>query len=309
MQESPWKQNLQNLQIKIIKTILESALKISLLQTSGLVCVDAFALDHKSDIAELATFQKPALWALASPRSPTRFLSIQSLSLLTVRFVMICYQHGIGVALSTVSPESLDPYINVYYIYIYNTYYIYNFILYYNLFFCSVAQFCTGIRMWPAALSSWTSLRKRNCRTISGRACPCSRWGCVPQHRLGRSPVGIGHSHCGTHSTWAVEPISVRLCWLHLFDRCHCSMKKQATYQLTLGVLLKYAKDTFDLTVLTAKTCKNRRLAQSFRSRKSTSLEAANIQHVKVIQPFVPIKAAKNVDSFWAWSKNDSRIL
>ena len=163
--------------------------------------------------------------------------------------------------------------------------------------------------MWPAALSSWTSLRKRNCRTISGRACPCSRWGCVPQHRLGRSPVGIGHSHCGTHSTWAVEPISVRLCWLHLFDRCHCSMKKQATYQLTLGVLLKYAKDTFDLTVLTAKTCKNRRLAQSFRSRKSTSLEAANIQHVKVIQPFVPIKAAKNVDSFWAWSKNDSRIL
>lgn len=26
----------------------------------GLVCVDAFALDNKSDIAELATFQKPA---------------------------------------------------------------------------------------------------------------------------------------------------------------------------------------------------------------------------------------------------------
>ena len=144
------------------------------------MCVDAFALDNKSDIAELATFQKPALWALASPRSPTRFLSIQSLSLLTVRFVMICYQHGIGVALSTVSPESLDPYINVYYIYIY-TYYIYIYsiiyyvIIYLSVLLCSVAQFCTGIRMWPAALSSWTSLRKRNCRTISGRACPCSR--------------------------------------------------------------------------------------------------------------------------------------
>ena len=146
LQESPWKQNLQNLQIKIIKTILESALKISLLQTSGLVCVDAFALDNKSDIAELATFQKPALWALASPRSPTRFLSIQSLSLLTVRFVMICYQHGIGVALSTVSPESLDPYINVYYIYIYIYIlyiYIFNYILCYNLFVCSVMFCCT----------------------------------------------------------------------------------------------------------------------------------------------------------------------
>jgi hypothetical protein len=49
---------------------------------------------------------------------------------------MICYQHGIGVALSTVSPESLDPYINVYYIYIYNTYiYI---ILYYIIIYFSV---------------------------------------------------------------------------------------------------------------------------------------------------------------------------
>lgn len=84
--------------------------------------------------------------------------------------------------------------ISMYITYIY-TYYIYiqsYIIIYYNLFVCSVAQFCTGIRMWPAALSSWTSLRKRNCRTISGRACPCSRWGCVPQHRLGRSPVSVG---------------------------------------------------------------------------------------------------------------------
>ena len=89
------------------------------------------------------------------------------------------------------------------YIHIYIYSIIYYVIIYLSVLLCSVAQFCTGIRMWPAALSSWTSLRKRNCRTISGRACPCSRWGCVPQHRLGRSPVGIGHSHCGTHSTWA----------------------------------------------------------------------------------------------------------
>ena len=115
---------------------LAIALKISdLLQTSDLVCVDAFALDNKSDIAELTAFQKPEL------AFPTR--SIQS-----VLGEISYHQHGIGVALSCFVNGFAGITASVILLHI-----------------------CTGIRMQPTAIS----LRKGKYSTISGRACPCSR--------------------------------------------------------------------------------------------------------------------------------------